>query len=151
MGTGKEQKITITANSGLSEQEIEKMVNEAKAHAEDDKQAKEQIETKNRADSMVYQTEKQLKEFGDKVPADVKAPIESGIATLKEKIAADDTEGMKTVMAELEQHLMKLGEQVYSQQQQQQGQPGAQASEPNQQQQQQKPKDDGVVDAEIVD
>ncbi len=154
MGTGKEQKITITANSGLSEQEIEKMVNEAKAHAEDDKQAKEKIETKNRADSMVYQTEKQLKEFGDKVPAEVKAPIESGIAKLKEKISADDTEGMKTVMAELEQHLMKLGEQVYAQQQagqQQQAQPGAQEASEQQGQQQQKPNDDGVVDAEIVD
>ena len=72
LGTGKEQKITITASSGLTEAEIEKMVNEAKAHAEDDKAAKDKIETKNKADSMVYQTEKQLKEYGDKLPADVK-------------------------------------------------------------------------------
>ena len=86
LGTGKEQKITITASSGLSDAEIERMVNEAKAHADDDKAAKDKIETKNHADSMVYQTEKQMKEFGDKIPADVKGQIESAIAKLKKEI-----------------------------------------------------------------
>ncbi|MFA6998314.1 MAG: molecular chaperone DnaK [Victivallaceae bacterium] len=149
LGTGKEQKITITANSGLNEQEIDKMVNEAKAHAEDDKKAKEKIETKNHADSMVYQTEKQLKEFEGKISDDVRKPVEEGIAKLKEKIKNDDTEGMKTTMTELEQHLMKLGEQVYAQQAQQGGDTAPEGAEPDSKSN--KSNDDGVVDAEVVD
>ena len=149
LGTGKEQKITITASSGLTEAEIEKMVNEAKAHAEDDKAAKDKIETKNKADSMVYQTEKQLKEYGDKLPADVKGQIESGIAKLKKEIESDDTAAMKSTMQELEQLLMKLGEAVYAQQQQQ----GAAAGNTGagQQNANNNGNDDGVVDAEVVD
>ncbi len=149
MGTGKEQKITITASSGLSEAEIERMVNEAKAHSEDDKAAKEKIETRNRADSMVYQTEKQLKEHGDKLPADVKSEIESGIAKLKDAIQAEDTETMKSVMSDLETKLQKLGEAVYAQAQQAQQQPGADQQQPGAGQP--KSNDDGVVDAEVVD
>ena len=99
-GTGKEQHITITADSGLSDEEVERMVNEAKAHEADDKAVKDKIETKNRAESMVYQTEKQLNELGDKVPADLKAPVTDGIEKLKKAIAADDTAAMKTAMQE---------------------------------------------------
>lgn len=150
LGTGKEQKITITASSGLTEAEIEKMVNEAKAHAEDDKAAKDKIETKNKADSMVYQTEKQLKEHGDKLPAEVKGQIESGIAKLKKQIESDDTAAMKATMQELEQLLMKLGEAVYAQQQQQQGAPAGDAGA-GQQSAKNNGNDDGVVDAEVVD
>ena len=80
LGTGKEQKITITANSGLTEEEIKKMVNEAQVHAEEDKKKREAVDIKNRADSMVYQTERQLKENGDKIPADLKPPIEEGLS-----------------------------------------------------------------------
>ena len=116
-GTGKEQNITITASSGLSDAEIEKMVNEAKAHAEEDKAMKDKVETKNRADSMVYQLEKQIKEFGDKVPADVKSQLESKLEALKAEIKSDNTEGMKAKMQELEQLAMKMGEAVYAQQQ----------------------------------
>ena len=124
------------------------MVNEAKAHAEDDKAAKDKIETKNKADSMVYQTEKQLKEYGDKLPADVKGQIESGIAKLKKEIESDDTAAMKSTMQELEQLLMKLGEAVYAQQQQ-----GAAAGNAGagQQNANNNGNDDGVVDAEVVD
>lgn len=150
LGTGKEQKITITASSGLTEAEIEKMVNEAKAHAEDDKAAKDKIETKNKADSMVYQTEKQLKEHGDKLPAEVKGQIESGIAKLKKQIESDDTAAMKATMQELEQLLMKLGEAIYAQQQQQQGAPAGDAGA-GQQSAKNNGNDDGVVDAEVVD
>ena len=150
LGTGKEQKITITASSGLTEAEIEKMVNEAKAHAEDDKAAKDKIETKNKADSMVYQTEKQLKEHGDKLPAEVKGQIESGIAKLKKEIESDDTAAMKSTMQELEQLLMKLGEAVYAQQQQQ-GAAGNTAGAGQQQSANNNGNDDGVVDAEVVD
>ena len=146
LGTGKEQKITITASSGLSDAEIERMVNEAKAHAEDDKLAKDKIETKNKADSMVYQLEKQIKELGDKAPADVKDQLQVKIDALKKEIEADNTDGMKTKMQELEELAMKLGEAVYAQQQAQGAQPGADAS-----QQQTKKNDDGVVDAEVVE
>ncbi len=153
-GTGKEQKITITANSGLNDQEIDRMVNDAKAHADQDKAAKEKIEVKNQADSMVYQVEKQLKEFGDKLSADVKAPVEAGIAKLKKELEADDTEAMKSTMKDLEEKLMKFGQEIYSQQQQQQ-QPDA-GQEQQQQQQQQSAgskggDDDNIVDAEVVD
>lgn len=149
MGTGKEQKITITAGSGLSEEEIKKMVNDAKAHEAEDKVAKEKIEVKNRADSMVYQTEKQLKELGDKVPENLKQPIQSNIDQLKKEIEANDTEAMKNTMQKLEEQLMQIGQSVY--QQQQQG--GAQGANPGAQQggQQQQAKDGDVVDAEIVD
>ena len=122
------------------------MVNEAKAHAEDDKLAKDKIETKNKADSMVYQLEKQIKELGDKAPADVKDQLQVKIDALKKEIEADNTDGMKTKMQELEELAMKLGEAVYAQQQAQGAQPGADAS-----QQQTKKNDDGVVDAEVVE
>ena len=146
LGTGKEQNITITNSSGLSEDEIERMVNEAQAHAEDDKAAKDKIETKNKADSMVYQLEKQIKDLGDKAPADVKEQLQVKIDALKKEIETDNTEGMKAKMKELEELAMKLGEAIYAQQQAQgaAGQPGADA-------QQEKKNDDGIVDAEVVD
>lgn len=149
MGTGKEQKITITPSSGLSEQEIQKMVDDAKAHENEDKTAKEKIEVKNRADSMVYQTEKQLKELGDKVPDSVKTPVTESIEQLKKNIADDDTEAMKSTMKTLEEKLMAIGQSVY-QQQQSSGGPGS-GPQPGSGAGQQKPQDDGVVDAEIVD
>ena len=117
LGTGKEQNITITASSGLSDAEIEKMVNEAKAHADEDKAIKDKVETKNRADSMVYQLEKQINEFGDKVPAEVKSELQTKLDALKEDIKNDNTEGMKAKMQEIEQLAMKMGEAVYAQQQ----------------------------------
>ena len=147
LGTGKEQKITITASSGLSEDEIEKMVNEAKAHEADDKAAKEKVEVHNHADSMVYQIEKQLKEHGDKIPADTKSAIESKIEKLKKDLEADDTEALKAGMKELEELAMKMGEAVYAQQQAQ-GAAGAGTPPPPQQT---KSNDDGVVDAEVVE
>ena len=149
LGTGKEQKITITASSGLSESEVERMVNEAKAHAEDDKNAKEKIETKNHADSLVYQTEKQLKEFGDKVPADVKSQIEAAIAKLKKEIEAENVPGMKSATEELEGLLQKIGEAVYAAQQQAGGESaGPEAAAGGSAK---KDDDEGVVDAEVVE
>ncbi|MCQ2378138.1 MAG: molecular chaperone DnaK [Victivallaceae bacterium] len=152
LGTGKSQNITITASSGLSEAEIERMVNEAKAHEADDKAARDKVETKNHAESMVYQLEKQLKENGDKVPADVKSNLEAKIAHLKDEIKADNTDGMKTAMKELEELAMKLGEAVYAQQQQQN--PGANPPPPQNDggaSGNNGKKDDGVVDAEVVE
>ena len=152
LGTGKEQKITITASSGLTDEEIERMVNEAKAHAEDDKAAKEKVEVHNRADSMIYQLEKQLKEHGDKVPADTKSALESKIASLKKSLEADDTEALKTGMKEVEELAMKLGEAVYAQQQAQgaQGQPGAGTPPPPADNGSAKGNDD-IIDAEVVE
>ena len=152
LGTGKEQKITITAGSGLSESEINKMVNDAKAHESEDKAAKEKIEVRNRADSMHYQAEKQLKEYGDKISDAVKQPVREKLDQLKKQLDANDTEGMKATMQQLEEHLMKIGQEVYAQQQQAGGAQGA----PNAGQQQaggqkQQAKDGDVVDAEIVD
>ena len=150
LGTGKEQKITITASSGLSEEEIERMVNEAKAHAEDDKAAKEKVEVHNRADSMIYQLEKQLKEHGDKVPADTKSQLESKIEALKKSLEADDTEALKTGMKELEELAMKLGEAVYAQQQAQGAQPQPDAGTPPPPAGNAKGNDD-IIDAEVVE
>ena len=144
LGTGKEQKITITAGGGLSEDEIKKMVDDAKMHEAEDKAAKEKIEVKNRADSMVYQTEKQLKDLGDKAPESLKQPVQAEIDNLKKKIEADDTEGMKAGMQKLEELLMKIGQEVY----QQQGAAGAPGAAPGQQSQ---AKDGDVVDAEVVE
>ena len=151
MGTGKEQKITITAGSGLSEEEIKKMVNDAKAHEAEDKAAKEKIEVRNRADSMVYQTEKQLKELGDKVPENLRQPIQANIDQLKREIESNDTEAMKSTMQKLEEQLMQIGQAVYQQQQQQGGAQGANPGAQQQGGQQQQAKDGDVVDAEIVD
>ena len=143
LGTGKEQKITITASSGLSEEEIKKMVNEAKAHEADDKAAKEKVEVHNHADSMIYQLEKQLKEHGDKVPADTKAAIEDKIAKLKKDLEADNTEALKAGMKEIEELAMKMGEAIYSQQQTTAGNPPPPQGQQN--------NDDGIVDAEVVE
>ena len=148
LGTGKEQKITITASSGLSEQDIQRMVNDAKAHEAEDKAAKDKIEVKNHADSLVYQTEKQLKDLGDKVPADVKQPVEEAIEKLKKDIERDDTEAMKADTKALEEKLMAIGQAVY---QQQQAGGAAGGAQPGPDASAQGKKDDGVVDAEVVD
>ena len=156
LGTGKEQKITITASSGLNDDEINRMVNDAKEHASTDKEQKEKIDIHNRADSMIYQTEKQLKEFDDKLPDDVKQPVRDGIDTLKKQLEANDTEGMKTTMKDIEEHLMRFGQQIYQQQQQGASQGGPSASDAGNAHadeggQKKKKDDDGIVDAEIVD
>jgi molecular chaperone DnaK len=121
LGTGKEQKITITASSGLNEDEIKRMVNEAEDHAQEDKLQREKVETRNKADSMVYQTERQLAENGDKLPDEVKRPIEEGIAELKSALEADDTERMKSAMEELEQKMHAFAQELYKNVQQQSG------------------------------
>ncbi len=115
LGTGKVQKITITASSGLNDKDIDKMVKEAEKFAQQDKAEKEKIETRNKADSMIYHTEKQMKEFGEKLPDNVKKPVEEGIEELKKAKEADDIEKMKATMKKIEEHLMKFGEEIYKQ------------------------------------
>lgn len=158
LGTGKEQKITITANSGLKDEEIKKMVDDAKAFESQDKQEKEKVEIRNKADSMIYQTEKQMTEYGDKIPEDVKGPVQSLVNKLKEEHKSDDTEAMKKTMAELEKTLQKFGEEIYKHAQTAQGGAGAPGQEQAHSEAGQgagssseKKSNDGFVDAEIVD
>jgi len=114
LGTGKEQSIRITASSGLSKEEIDKMVRDAEAHASEDKKKRELIEAKNQADSLIYQTEKSLAEFGDKIGADEKGKIESGVANLKKTLESEDAEAIKKASDELMQASHKLAEAVYA-------------------------------------
>ena len=116
-GTGKEQKIRIEAGSGLSKEEIEKMKNDAKAHESEDKAAREKIDKLNQADSLVFQTEKQLKEFGDKVPADKKAPIEAALNKLKDAHKSQDVAAVDSAMTELNQAWTAASEELYKAQQ----------------------------------
>ncbi len=117
-GTGKEQQIKIQASGGLSEEEIDKMVKEAEANAEADKKKREGVDVKNQADTMIHSAEKNLKEFGDKVSEQEKNAIENDIKTLKEAVASDDTDKIKSGLEALTQSSMKLGEAMYKAQQQ---------------------------------
>jgi molecular chaperone DnaK len=112
-GTGKEQKIRIEAGSGLSKEEVEKMKSEAKANEASDKAAREKVEKVNAADSMIFQTEKQLKEYGDKIPADKKAPIESALGKLKEAHKAQDLAGIDKAQAEMNTAWTAASEEMY--------------------------------------
>ena len=122
-GTGKEQKITITASSGLSEQDIERMKNEAEQYATEDNQRKAEIETKNNADNLAYQAEKILSENGDKVPAEMKTDIEGKIAALRSALQGTDLEAIKSATDELNTAMQQVGQAVYSQQQPPEGAP----------------------------
>ncbi len=113
LGTGKEQKISITGSSGLSKEEIEKMQREAELHAEEDKTAKEAIEVRNNADNLAYQCEKQLKDLGDKIPAEKKAEIEVKIATVREALKGNDSEAIKTAYTDLQNHFQSISEELY--------------------------------------
>ncbi|MEB3210228.1 MAG: molecular chaperone DnaK [Leptolyngbyaceae bacterium] len=112
-GTGKEQSISITGASTLPQDEVERMVKDAEVNAEADKERREKIDLKNNADSLVNQTEKQLQELGDKVPADDKAKIEGFIAELRDAISKDDHEKIKSTMTELQQAFYSISESLY--------------------------------------
>jgi molecular chaperone DnaK len=116
-GTGKEQKIRIEAGSGLTKDEIEKMKAEAKANEATDKEAKERVEKINQADSLIFQTEKQLKEFGEKIPADKKAPIETALTKLKEAHKSQDIAAIDTAVAEMNTAWTAASEEIYNAQQ----------------------------------
>lgn len=145
LGTGKEQSIRITASSGLSKEEIDKMVRDAEAHAEEDKKRRETIEARNHADSMVYSTEKSLKEFGDKIDAVEKGNIENKITELKKVMEGDDAEAIKKATDELAQSAHKLAEAMYAQKPAEEGgaAPGAEQAGSSTH------KDDKVVDADF--
>ena len=128
LGTGKEQKIRIEASSGLTDEEIQRMRDEAKANEEKDKQEKERIEKINAADSNIFATEKQLKEYGDKIPADKKSAIEGALAKLKEAHKNADIAAIDAAIAELNTAWQAASQEIYQAQQAQQAQQGAQGN-----------------------
>lgn len=146
LGTGKEQNITITASTNLTDEEIEKKVQEAEKHAEEDKKKKEAIEARNKADSLVYEAEKALKEHGDKVSGDEKTNIEEKLQTLKKALEGDNVEEINKGTEELTNAFHVLAQKMYQ---------GAQAEgqAPNPEEEAKKQDDDNVVDAdyEVVD
>ena len=115
MATQREQQITITASTNLSSGEVDKMVDEAESNAEEDRKKKEEAEVKNKADTLVYQTEKNLKDYGDKIPGEHKTTIENAVKALKEAIEKENIEDIKAKTEELEQASYKMAEAMYSQ------------------------------------
>ncbi|TXJ37500.1 molecular chaperone DnaK [Brachyspira aalborgi] len=152
LGTGKEQKIRIESSSGLSEEEINRMVQDAEKHAEEDKKKKEEVEAKNNADHMIYQTEKLLKESGDKLQPSYKSEIESKVSALKSAIESNNTNNIKKFTDELQASWSKASETLYKQGQQAGGQT-EQQSQANETTEDTGRKDESVVDAdyEVVD
>lgn len=147
-GTNKEQRITIQSSGGLSDAEIEKMVKDAEANAAADEKRKEEIELKNNADSLIYSTEKSLRENGDKIGSEVKTEVESVIAELKTAMESSDVEAMRSGIEKLNQASMKIGEAVYGAA----GGGGAQADQSESQESSTaENKDDTVIDAEFKD
>jgi molecular chaperone DnaK len=150
LGTGKEQSIKITASSGLSESEIKQMVKDAEAHAAEDKKRKETVEARNHLDSLVYSTEKSLKEYGADLDAGVKDNIEASLKKAKEALEGQDAEAMRTAAEQLSQSSHKLAEAMYSKASQQQGShQQASESRDNQAGSDGKKKKDDVVDADF--
>ncbi len=147
LGTGKEQKIAITASSGLSKDDVDKMVREAESHAAEDKANRETIDARNRADQLVYQTEKELTDSGDKVPAEEQAPLREAIDAVKTALLGGDAAAIKAAGESLDRARLKFGESVYR------AASGPGATPPGGPEaggQSGKPADD-VIDAEVVD
>lgn len=113
--TGREQKVTITASSGLSQSEIDRMVREGEQHAQEDRQRKEEVEVRNHADTLAYQSERTLRDVADKVPADLRDDAESKIKAVRDALAGSDITQIRTAMNDLESSMQRIGEQVYSQ------------------------------------
>jgi molecular chaperone DnaK len=128
--TGKEQHVTITASSGLAKDEVEKLVRDAQAHAEEDRRNRERIETRNEADNLAYQSEKAVRDAGDKLPADVKADVEEKIKALLDALKTDDLEKIKSAAEALRQSSTKIGEALYKAEQASQAQAGQPEQEP---------------------
>jgi molecular chaperone DnaK len=152
-GTGKEQSIRITSSSGLSEEEINKLVKEAESHAEEDKKKQKLIEARNHADTLIYTTEKSLRDLGDNIDAELKTDIESKTEALKKAMEGDDEQAIRTATDELSQASHKLAEKLYSQKTQE-GQSGAQGPEGQDQDagaDQKGSGDDDVVDADYTE
>ena len=146
--TGKEQQIKIQASGGLSDDEIDKMVKDAEANAELDKQKREEVDVKNQANSLTFEVEKNLKEHGDKISGEDKSKIESDLKDLKEAVEKNELEAIKQKTQELTQSSMKMGEAMYKDQQSA-GTPGEGAEQTQTDTNEQTPKDDDVIDADF--
>ncbi len=154
LGTGKEQKITITASSGLSKDEIEKMRRDAEAHADEDKKRREEVETRNEADNAVYRTEKMLREMGDKVPAGEKSKIEEAVNALKEALKGNDFAAIKAANDKLTEVWQKASAELYKNAgpQTETGNTSAGAAPGADAEGDKGSKDEGpIIDAEVVD
>jgi molecular chaperone DnaK len=161
LGTGKEQKITITASSGLSKDEVEKMRKDAEAHAEDDKKAREEVETRNEADNSVYRTEKLLKDNADKISGDSKGKLEKAVADVKDALKGNDAAAIKSASEKLNEVWQAVSGELYKAASEkarasQPGQPGGQPGGPEAggpaPQPEEGKKDEGpIIDAEVVD
>jgi molecular chaperone DnaK len=155
LGTGKEQKITITASSGLSKDEVERMRKDADAHSEEDKQRREEVELRNDADNQVYRTEKMLRENTDKLPGDDKAKLESAVAAVKDALKGSDAGAIKTAVEKLNEAWQAASEALYksAQEKAKAGKAGAESTgstssegaEPG------KGGEGPIIDAEVVD
>lgn len=153
LGTGKEQKITIQSDSGMSKEDIDRMVKEAEAHAAEDKAQKDNIEVRNNADSLVYQAEKTIKDLGDKADKGQIEKVNAGIEKVKEALKGTDNEAIKKATEELQKPLYEMSAAAYQSAQQAagaQGAPGA-GPQPGAQQSEAKKDDDNVVDAEYTE
>ncbi|NLA23571.1 MAG: Hsp70 family protein, partial [Bacteroidales bacterium] len=126
-GTGKEQSIRIEASSGLSDEDIKRMKAEAEANAEMDQKAKERVDAINKADSVIFETEKQLKEFGDKIPEDKRKPIDTALDSLKEAHKNQDIEAINKTIEELNAAFQAASQDIYNAQQAEQAQQGQNA------------------------
>jgi molecular chaperone DnaK len=157
LGTGKEQKITITASSGLSKDEIEKMRRDAEAHAEDDKKQREEVETRNEADGAVYRSEKMLKDNADKISGDDKAKIETAVGAVKEALKGSDSAAIKSAAEKLNEAWQAVSTELYkaaaAKAQAEKAKAGSAGGEPKAEEAKSddKKKDEGVIDAEVVD
>ncbi len=112
--SGREQKITITASSGLSKEEVDRMVREAELHAQEDRQRREEIETRNRADSMAYQAERTLQDMGDRIPASLRSEVEDKIKAVRDALAGSDLTRVRSAADDLERTMQRLGQEAYS-------------------------------------
>ena len=145
-GTGKSQHISITPNSGLSDEEIERMVKEAELHAEEDKKFKEEQTTLNQADSMIFNLEKTMKENDEKIPEDLKATINSKLEELKKAKDEKNFDKIKEIQESLQQEMMKIGEAIYKSQQETTTQTESSTPPPTGE-----GSDSNTVDAEVVE
>ena len=140
--TGREQKITITASSGLAKDEVDRMVRDAERFANDDRKRKEEVEARNNADSLAYQAEKTLRDHGDKVPADLKNEMEGKVAAVRSALQGQDTQRIKSTAQELSESLQRVGSAMYQQ-------PGPEQAPPDNGEQQQRPPEEGTVEGEF--
>ena len=139
--TGREQKITITASSGLNKDEVDKMVRQAEQHADDDRKRKDEVEARNNADTLTYSAEKTLRELGDKVPAEVRSEVEGKVAAVRSALQGQDLQRIRNTAQELSQSLQQIGSAMYQQ--------GDQTPPPGSDQPGQGPSEEGTVDGEF--